>query len=48
MTGRVVESYEEIPCNINFVCGEKLAEGIYSAEIISGSEHFAMRVIKQH
>ena len=48
MTGRVVESYQNIPSNVSVVCGEKLAEGIYSAEIISGSDRKVMRLIKQH
>lgn len=47
LTGRVVESHHNISSGKEFKCGEKLTDGIYYAEIISGNSKKVLKLVKQ-
>ena len=47
LTGRIVESHENISANKEFKCGGNLIDGIYFAEIISGDKREILKLIKQ-
>ena len=46
ITGRTVESHQHISINTPFSCGEKLSDGLYIAEIISGTSRKVVKLFK--